>query len=108
MAYAGKAGLAKGLRPLPNSVSYNESRPIGAVATGLAVGLLLGAGVALLFAPGRGSDTRRGLRRGLRQAGLRSRDAWADLRIELRHAGRRYRRARRRGQLVAQDGELID
>jgi gas vesicle protein len=69
--------------------------------TGLAIGLLLGAGVALLFAPERGADTRRVLRSRFRRAGIRGQDAWADLRLELKRARRELRRARERRELAA-------
>jgi gas vesicle protein len=62
----------------------------------MVVGIALGAGIALLFAPQAGYDTRRALvRRGAR-LGSRGRDAWDDLRHELRRAVRRRRRARER------------
>jgi len=63
--------------------------------------VLVGAAVALLFAPGRGKDTRRMLRRGMRRVGVRGHDAWEDLRIELQHARRQMKRARRRARLGA-------
>jgi hypothetical protein len=60
---------------------------------GLVLGALLGAGAALLFAPERGSVTRRRLRRRLRDV---QRDT-ADKVGELRHrAEREVRRGRRR------------
>ena len=100
MAYAGKAGESRRLRAVPNSATANTSRPMSALATGITIGVLVGAAVALLFAPGRGKDTRRMLRRGMRRAGLRSHDAWEDLRIELLHARRQMKRARRRAKLA--------
>jgi gas vesicle protein len=66
------------------------------MAAGIAVGLVVGAGVALLFSPAKGSQTRRALRRRLRRAGSRGRDAWDDLSHELRVARRRWIRQRRR------------
>ena len=60
---------------------------------GLGLGALLGAGLALLFAPERGSVTRRRLRRRLRDLGADT----ADRVGELRHrAERELRRGRRR------------
>ena len=54
---------------------------------GLALGLALGAGVALVTAPQSGQDTRAALRRKAtrtsRAVGRRSRDAWTDVRDEL-------------------------
>lgn len=99
MAYAGKAGEK---RPIVLPGRRNP-RLIGPIATGVALGLLLGAGVALLFAPQGGLDTRRDIRRGLRRAGLRGHDAWADLRLEFRHARSQLKRARRRGHLAVED-----
>jgi YtxH-like protein len=102
MAYAGKAGDARRIRALPNStpqkplaVTRTRSRPIGALATGLAIGLVVGAGVALLFAPQPGSDTRHDISRRLRRARRRGHDAWDDLRDELGHARRRLNRTLR-------------
>jgi gas vesicle protein len=76
------------------------------MVTGLAIGLLVGAGVALLLAPERGADTRRVLKRGFRRAGIRGKDAWEDLRLELKRARRELRRARKRGEIAAE--ELTD
>jgi gas vesicle protein len=106
MAYAGKTGQSRPVRPVLNSVPAKESRPFGALATGITIGVLIGAAVALLFAPERGSYTRHRLRRGMRRAGLRGRDAWADLRVELRHATRQLKRARRRAKLAAADSAV--
>jgi YtxH-like protein len=103
MAYAGKAGETRRTSASPKSLPRKESRPVGILASGLAIGLLVGAGVALLFAPQRGSDTRRGLRRGLKRAGRRGHDAWDDLRYELGRARRQLKRARRRMQLKADE-----
>lgn len=103
MAYAGKVGESR-FQP-PNSMTANGSRPIGTVAAGVAVGLLVGAGIALLLAPLEGTDARRALRRRLRRVGHRGQDAWLDLRDELRRAAIRIRRAR--AQRRAQR-ELVD
>lgn len=108
MAYAGKAGEARPIHAVPKSVPHKDSRPFGAVATGLAIGLLVGAGVALLLAPQRGVDARRDLSRGARRVRLGGRDAWADLRLELQHARRQLKRARRRAKLAVEDRELAD
>lgn len=56
---------------------------------GLALGLAVGAGAALLFAPQSGSDTRRSIARAGRGVSRRTHDAWDDLRDELRRATRR-------------------
>lgn len=100
MAYAGKVGESR-FQP-PNSVATNESRPIIPVAAGIAVGLLVGAGMALLLAPLEGADARRALRRRMRRAGLRGQDAWLDLRDELHRAAMRMRHVRRRRRLESE------
>lgn len=100
MAYAGKVGESR-FQP-PNSVAANDSRPIVPVAAGVAVGLLVGAGMALLLAPLEGAEARRALRRRMRRARNRGRDAWLDLGDELRHAALRMRRARRKRQLASE------
>jgi len=60
------------------------------------VGVAVGAGIALLFAPDSGAQTRRALIRRGRRVTLRGRDAWDDLRNEFRSALRDRMRARRR------------
>jgi gas vesicle protein len=52
------------------------------------MGLAVGAGAALLFAPQTGQEARYTIKRLTRRAGRRGHDAWDDLRDELR----RYRR----------------
>ena len=70
---------------------------VGAAGAGLAIGALLGAGVALLLAPHSGTDTRRMLRRVGKRGAVRASDAWEDLGEELRHATYRGRTRVRRG-----------
>jgi len=43
MAYAGKTGQSRPLRPVPKTVPAKESRPFGALATGITIGVLVGA-----------------------------------------------------------------
>jgi hypothetical protein len=60
--------------------------------SGIALGAALGAGVALLFAPHSGEDTRAAIwKQGEKLAG-RSRGAWDELRDELEWAARRGKR----------------
>ena len=68
-------------------------KQIAVFATGVLVGLSVGAGVALLVAPQSGRETRRELVRRGRRIKRRSADAWDDLRDELRQAARRGRRS---------------
>jgi gas vesicle protein len=74
---------------------------------GIALGVLIGAGAALLFAPQSGSETRDEIMRGTRDFGFRATDAWEDLREELRHAAtrgaKRLRRGVRRGRHSTED-----
>ena len=98
MAYAGKSTE---VRFQPPDATRARERRATAVATGLLVGLILGAGVALLFAPREGSEVRRAARHRLRRLGWRGQDAWLDLREELRRAGRKARRARLRAMSAA-------
>lgn len=74
---------------------------VAVFGTGIALGVALGAGVALLFAPSTGEETRAAiLRRGTRLA-HQGRDVWEDLRDELQWATRRgKRRLGRRVQRV--------
>jgi len=90
MAYAGKAGQPR------TKTRVATARPrTGTLAAGIAAGLLVGVGLALLLAPQSGRDARRLLGRGLRRVTRRGRDAWDDLGHELHRARRQLRRARR-------------
>jgi gas vesicle protein len=77
---------------------------IAIFGAGLALGLALGAGTALLAAPQSGEETRAVLRsrvkRLKRSASRTSRDAWTELGDELRGAAQSLRR--RRAQRAAQ------
>lgn len=91
------------LRSPPHFSGWRDT--LAAFAAGIAIGLTIGAGTALLFAPQAGSDTRRAIVRKSRRLGRRGHDAWDDLREELSHAARRgrqaFRRRRRRSQEAA-------
>ena len=71
-----------------------DGPPTAIFAAGLAIGLAIGAGVALLIAPRSGATTRRRLARRGRRLARRGRDAWSDLRDELEAAATRRRRAK--------------
>ena len=79
---------------------YHETdwQQVAIFGAGLALGLALGAGAALLTAPQSGEETRAALRGRARRIGRttsrRSRDAWADLRDELQSAKLALRRRR--------------
>jgi gas vesicle protein len=70
-----------------------------ALAAGITIGLLVGAGAVLLFAPLSGEDTRHAIARSGRRLARRGRDAWSDLRYELRRYERRSRKRREASSL---------
>lgn len=70
---------------------------LGAFGAGIALGALVGAGAALLYAPQSGTATRAVLRRSARRATSRATDAWDELGSELRAVARRSRRKVKRG-----------
>ena len=72
-------------------------RRLGVFGAGLAIGLAVGAGATLLFAPRSGEETRELLGLGARRLGDRAADRWDDLRDELRWLARRGRKSGRRG-----------
>lgn len=85
------------LVPVREKPGFGGNRETIAVfAAGVALGVALGAGAALLLAPQSGSETRQAIARRGRRLGHRSRDAWDDLRDELRRATRRGIRTLRR------------
>lgn len=122
MSYAGPALRSRGAaqnpaRPVPSAVpprpealspTPDESadphetdwQQVIVFGAGLALGLALGAGAALLTAPQTGEETRAALkgrvRRIKRTAGRRGRDAWSDLGEELHSASLALRRRKAR------------
>jgi gas vesicle protein len=72
-------------------------RQIGTLGLGVAIGVAVGAGVALLLAPMSGEDTRDLIGTRARRIRGRAADRWDDLRDELRYAARRGRKRVRRG-----------
>ena len=70
---------------------------VGMFGAGIAVGVLLGAGAALLYAPQSGLEARTLLRGRARRATVRAANRWDELGAELRGAARRSKRRLRRG-----------
>lgn len=61
---------------------FTETRDLGKVATivaGVAVGAMIGAGAALLLAPGSGEETRTAIRQRVRKLTRRERGVWRSL-----------------------------
>ncbi len=93
MSYAGpvrprgasRASSATRSNPVPRHET--DWQQVAIFGAGLALGLALGAGIALVTAPQSGQDARAALRRKAtrtsRALGRRSRDAWTDVRDEL-------------------------
>ena len=77
-----------------------EWKHVAIFGAGLALGITLGAGVALLTAPQSGAETRAGIRRGARSAGGAVRgagtDAWHGVQAEMRRLARAIRRRKAR------------
>jgi hypothetical protein len=94
MSYAGPA--VRGTR-VP--VATSAADPGMALAAGITIGLVVGAGAVLLFAPRSGEDTRHAIARSGRHLARRGRDAWSDLRYELRRYERKSRRRREASSL---------
>lgn len=86
-----RSGVARRNPAAPRGMPSRNSPAI--FAAGIAVGIAVGAGVALLFAPQSGADTRRLIARRGRRLGRRGRDAWGDLAYELKSAAKRRRKA---------------
>ena len=103
-AYAEPSSLTE---PEGRSWERGELARAGLLGGALAIGVLIGAGAALLLAPQAGEDTRADLAEGTRRLRHRAGDAWDDLRDEFRWAarrgGRRVRRGVTRGGWAAED-----
>lgn len=89
-------GVQRGLTRRQPAVEATEPDKLTVFTGGLALGLLVGGGVALLFAPAAGRDTRRAVSRRSKRVRERGSDAWSDLRFEFERMKRRRRRAQRR------------
>lgn len=94
-------------RPSEGGDWGGDWRRAGLIGSAVALGLAVGAGVAMLFAPQSGAGTRADLARATRRLGWRTHDAWDDLRDELawasRRSGRHVGRGVRRGGWLAED-----
>jgi len=66
----------------------HEQYSVRIFLAGLAIGALVGAGVALLFAPRRGADTRRAVSRRAKHLAREARDRYDDVKDKLRRARR--------------------
>ena len=86
-----RSGVGRRNALAPRGMSSKKSTAV--FAAGVAIGIAVGAGAALLFAPHSGEDTRRLSARRGRRLGQRSRDAWGDLAYELKSAAKRRRKA---------------
>jgi len=100
---SGRGGFRTTPPPSRQSPFGGRGDSLMAFAAGIAIGLTIGAGTALLFAPQAGRDTRRVIARQSRRLGRRGSDAWEDLRDELSHAARRGRQALRRRRQRSQE-----
>jgi gas vesicle protein len=93
------SGLSRGSASSHREDGHDTDwQQVALFGAGLALGLTLGAGIALLAAPQSGEETRaaiKGRARRIRRAtSRRSQDAWAELRDELHAATRSLRRRR--------------
>ena len=102
-AGAGTTSSSSGRRAFdPDLAERVSSRPrrrnwdnMTVFAAGIAVGLAVGVGTALLFAPQSGEEVRYSIARRARRLSRRGGDAWEDLRRELRGATKRRMRSLR-------------
>ena len=83
--------------PEGSPYEHMDIRRAGMLGSALAIGVLVGAGAALLLAPQSGEEFRSEIAGGTRRLRGRAGDAWDDLRDELRWAARRGQRRVRRG-----------
>ena len=97
-------------RSRPVGRPYEEERDwgrVGLVGLGLTIGALIGVGIALLYAPQSGEETRAEIRRTTRRLRERAVDAWGDLGDDVRwktyRGKKRLRRGVRRGSWKAED-----
>jgi hypothetical protein len=85
-------GSKVGNGPRPIEDGEVDWERVAVFGTGIAIGAVLGAGVALLFAPASGEEARAAIARGGSRLARDGRDAWEELRDELEWAARRGKR----------------
>lgn len=71
----------------------HDDRGVGTFLAGLAIGALVGAGVALLFAPQSGEETRHAVARRAKHMARGARDRYDDVKDKVRRARRERGRA---------------
>ena len=72
---------------MTNHEDSGATRPF---LSGLLLGALVGAGLALLFAPQSGEETRRIIRRKAKRLAAEAQDRYDDVKDRIRHARRRH------------------
>ena len=91
------APMRRGMRAREAYAADLDWAKLGAFGAGIALGALLGASTALLYAPQSGRATRAVIRKRARRLPNSAGDVWDDLGDELRSAARRSRRGLHRG-----------
>jgi hypothetical protein len=84
-----------------------DHRPTAAFTAGILLGVIVGAGAALLLAPRTGVATRRALARRRQRLASRGHDAWDDLRLEFRRALKQRRAAAHKQMVIDDDAQVI-
>ncbi len=99
--------VARATLDVESGAAETDWARVGVFGAGVAVGALIGAGVALLLAPATGYETRTRLARRARQTGGRAADRWEDasddLRDKARHGARRVKRAATTSRWAVED-----
>lgn len=97
---------AGGPSPTPGAPHETDWQQVAIFGAGLALGIALGAGVAMLTAPASGIETRYALakraRRVRRASVEKGHDAWDGLRREIRNAARALERRKMRRELKSE------
>jgi hypothetical protein len=111
MSYAGPVSRGKRApdkSPARRSVgAAADHRPTAAFTAGILLGVIVGAGAALLLAPRSGVATRRALARRRERLARRGHDAWDDLRLEFQRALKQRRAAESKQMVIDDDAQVI-
>ena len=107
MSYAGPVSRGKRAPDKSPERPTVVHRPAPAFTAGILLGIIVGAGAALLLAPRSGVATRRALARRRQRLARRGHDAWDDLRLEFRRALKQRRAAARKQMVLEDDAQVI-